>query len=110
MAESQSDNTDATNAKLAELAGSGWNKADVDVLDERLPVEQYHVDDVTFTAGPRDDRPGRNDHGDGRHLDTSSEGSSTVKRFAVDELIVEIETDSQPGATSPRLRVTEQEA
>lgn len=100
-------NNDATVDSLAELAGTGFHAANVETLDERLPLERYTVGGASFVAGPRDDRPGRSDHGDGRLLNTSSEGSSTTKTFEVGDLLVEIEGDYQPDATSPRLRVTE---
>ncbi|GGL73516.1 hypothetical protein [Halocalculus aciditolerans] len=105
--------TEATEASfddLADLAGTGWHAAEVEILNEKLPLKRYTVDNATFVAGPRDDRPGREDNGDGRHLGTNSEGSSTTQRFDVDgKYLVETETDYQPGATSPRMRVSELE-
>lgn len=90
---------------LDDLKGTGWHAAEVEAIDEQLPLERYTVDDTEFVAGPADDRPGRDDHGDGKHLTTESEGSSTVQTFAVGSLLVDVERDSQPDATSPRLRV-----
>lgn len=107
MAE-QNATTDDTYDNLAELAGTGWHDADVERDGPASLIERYSVGDVEFVAGPRDDRPGRSDHGDGRHLGSDEEGSSRTHHYALNDLVIDIEADYQPGTTSPRLRVREQ--